>query len=84
VIGLSTQRTAWCAKCDGPQECDDRGCITCRILNTKWGRNRAASARLRRAGLLRDGLCINGAIHGAPMPGRTKCARCIETHRRSR
>ncbi len=80
-------RVAWCAKCDGPQECDERGCVVCYQLKAKWGLHpaaRAAGARLRRAELLRDGLCINGASHGAPKPGYTKCARCVETHRRSR
>lgn len=91
-------RTAWCARCQSPQECDERGCIACATLREKYGRPSrrkpstkplavrrmfAEYARERRARLAAAGLCINSPLHGSPVPGRTKCARCIEVHRRT-
>lgn len=39
-------------------------------------------AKLRRDRLRAAGYCINGAGHGPPAWGKTKCLRCIETHRK--
>lgn len=77
------RRTAWCARCDSPQECDGRGCIACWNLRLKNSEAHARYMRERRAELRAAKLCINGAPHGAPVPGTTKCARCIEVHRAS-
>lgn len=89
MIALSA-RTAWCARCSDATECDERGCITCAVLREKYqheiSRNSAVHAermRRRRSDLAAAGKCINGAKHPAPEPGKHKCARCIEVHRKS-
>lgn len=76
---------AWCARCDGPSQVDDRGCVTCAGFRVKH-RNTAYQAdwmRYRRIELISKGKCINGAKHPAPEPGKRKCTRCLEQHRRS-
>ncbi len=70
---------AWCLKCDGPQDCDGRGCIVCAVIHEKA----AASSKRRRDRLRAAGACINGPSHAAPVAGGTKCARCVEVHGRS-
>lgn len=77
------RRTAWCARCDGPQECDERGCTVCAVLREKRVALRALSAARRRARLRADGTCINAISHGPPEEGKTKCMRCLEVHRKS-
>lgn len=39
-------------------------------------------AKLRRDGLIADGVCLNGRLHG-PATNGVRCARCAETHRRT-
>jgi hypothetical protein len=70
---------AWCARCDGPQDCDERGCIVCAVIHEKA----AASSKRRRDRLRASARCINGPSHGALAPGRDKCERCVEVHRRT-
>jgi hypothetical protein len=55
-----------------------------RVIRLKYSTSRATHMRKRRARLLDAGVCINAASHGAPMEGYTKCAACVEAHRRSR
>lgn len=45
--------------------------------------NHREAQRKRRARLIRMGVCINAISHGPPVPGKTKCQRCIEVHRAS-
>ena len=72
-------RTAWCARCDGPQERDERGCIACAAIRQKH----RARAKARQMELIGAGLCISGAKHGPAVVPYRRCARCIEVHRRS-
>ncbi len=44
---------------------------------------KAKHAATQRARLKAANLCITAASHGAPIPGRVRCERCIEVHRRS-
>jgi hypothetical protein len=74
---------AWCAKCDGPQDCDERGCIVCAVLREKIAPVRSALAKRRRNRLAANDVCINATAHGSPEPGKRKCTRCLEQHRRS-
>lgn len=75
------KRIAWCPKCDGPSECDERGCIACAILRQKYAPKRAGMAAERRERLKRANVCVNAISHGAPEAGKTKCSRCLEVHR---
>lgn len=43
----------------------------------------AERMRGRRFRLASKKLCINGASHGAPEPGKTKCTACLVQHRKS-
>lgn len=75
--------TAWCARCCDAQEVDDRGCTVCAELNAKYREAHAAYTRKHRARLRTRGVCINGANHGPPEPGKTKCTACLVVHRKS-
>ena len=52
-----------------------------RILAVKASTLQAESARRYRERLKARGLCVNGATHGAPEAGKTKCPRCLEEQR---
>jgi hypothetical protein len=71
-------RYAWCARCNGPTEADERGCISCRqigrILNAKHQRYRRARLRAKK-------LCINGIAHGPATHG-CRCGWCFDVHKR--
>jgi hypothetical protein len=75
---------AWCAVCNDAQECDEHGCTVCSVLAEKARVPRRAIAKRYRAQMKSEGACITARSHGAPMPGRVRCERCIEVHRRSR
>jgi hypothetical protein len=76
-------RTAWCVRCDGPQQCDERGCITCRVVDRKERIRHGASVKRIHASNKAAGVCITSKRHGAPLPGRTRCAKCAAVHARS-
>jgi hypothetical protein len=77
------KRIAWCVKCEGPQECDERGCVVCAVLAEKAARYKRERAMRRRARLASEGVCINGKSHPAPKDGKRKCDACLEVHRKS-
>ena len=74
---MTTTRTAWCAKCDGPALCDDRGCIAC-AERREIDRQLRMNAPLGRF----CSQCITGTIglHRAQIEQGgtvyTLCARC--------
>lgn len=84
----------WCQTCRAHRDHDEDGCIECwmkaREQAAAWGRMRGKATghnqrmQRRRERLKALGRCINGLSHPLPMPGYTKCAACVETHRRSR
>ena len=80
----------WCPKCEDYSERNERGCVSCATLREKhahiqerYGSYHAAAAMDRRTRLLAANVCINAISHGPPEPGKTKCTRCLEQHRRS-
>lgn len=75
--------TAWCALCGDAQEYNESGCLVCSAIAEKQRRIHADSAKSTRLRLRNSGICINGSWHGPPEAGKTKCTRCLETHRRS-
>lgn len=83
MISFDPPSVAWCICCAGPQTVDDEGCTVCRALRQKHAAVTARRMVRRRARLKAKGVCINAACHGAPEPGKTKCTRCIEVHRKS-
>lgn len=77
------KRTAWCVRCDGPQSCDERGCIVCAVLAEKRRSIVNASTKRGHARNKAAKLCITSASHGLALPDKTRCGRCADVHRRS-
>lgn len=85
-------REAWCTRCYGPSEADDKGCVRCRkselteaeiakILARKKRVLNAERMRNRRARLRGQRTCINGISHGQATHG-CRCAWCADVHKR--
>ena len=74
---------AWCNRCRSSQSVDELGCVVCAAFREKHRPIRARYMTKRRARLKGANTCINGICHGPPEPGKTKCTRCLEVHRRS-
>lgn len=79
---MSETRSAWCLRCDGPQEADDRGCVVCAAIAEK---KRDQMREIHRARKL-TGNCINGRSHAQPSlkpsgERYTRCDDCRLVHR---
>ncbi len=55
-----TTRTAWCAKCDEPVLCDERGCIACRVEKQEQDRATRTNKPIGLAAFC--AICVDGTI----------------------